>query len=605
MHSGWGTVRRLVFLLATVVVGGLVVISAAGIASARRDLSLARTDLEVAQRAALDGQNDDARTALGQARRRLRSARTRATGLPLQLLSPVPLLGSPGRAVVDGARAGLELAAAGNVVLDADAGFPTGASTTLDGADLRPFHGAARRAADALSQALAHVDQAQHVLDGPSGAMLPGVAGPAQKIRAAVDDARRHLEGARRGIDLLAALSSPDADIRILVLAQDSLELRPTGGYVGSYGVLRFSHATATLERYDATEALPPPDPPAEPPHDLAPFLPGPWRLSNVNWWPDFPTTARAAAEMFRRQGGGDVAGVMALTEQAMARLVGALGPVTVPGYGEPVTEKGFDDRVVYEVELKKPQDVPRKRFLIQLARVLFDRMFHVSGDRVPALARALQPAMGNGEIQVWFRDPALQRWVDGTAISGALPRTAGDFLLLADANVSATKANLGLVKEVTYRVRRQGDGTLRARLDVLVRNEAPASAVNPGYEGYRRVYVPALARLVPSDPEDEPERADDGPYRVLSRRVSVAPLGQQLLSFDYVLPASLAPGGRYRLTWVRQPGTPRDSYRVVAGRRAADAPPDQRAVVLNRRLGGAGIGEWLRNRWIVRRLGL
>jgi hypothetical protein len=342
-----------------------------------------------------------------------------------------------------------------------------------------------------------------------------------------------------------------------------------------------------------------------EPPPDLAPFLPGPWRLSNVNWWPDFPTTARAAAEMFRRQGGGDVAGVVAITEQAMARMVGALGPLSVPGYREPVTEKGFDQRLVYEVELKKPQDVPRKRFLIELARVLFDQMFHTSGDRVPALARALQPAMGNGDIQMWFRDPALQRRLDGTAVAGAVPRTAGDFLLLADANVAATKANLGLVKDVTYRVRRQGDGTLRARLDILVTNDAPASAVNPGYEGYLRVYLPAVARVVPGQRRDEVGAADDGPYQVISRRVSVAPLGHQLLSFEYTLPASLAPGGRYRLTCVRQPGTPRDTYRVVVGGTSTDAPPAARVLTLARRVGNGGISAWLRNRWIARRLGL
>ncbi|MDQ4098712.1 MAG: DUF4012 domain-containing protein, partial [Actinomycetota bacterium] len=452
--------RRLAFVLATVLLGGFALVTISGVAGARRDLVLAQSDLDVAREELVARHDEAARAALQRAGRRLASARDRADTAPMRLLASVPVLGSPSRAIADVARAGLEAAAAGRVVLDATTALPTAASTTLDGADLRPFHAAALRSAGALTHAISHLDGARRSLDAPAGAVLPPVAGAARRMQQDVDRARRQLDSARRGLDTLADLSSPEADVRILVLAQDSLELRPTGGYIGSYGVVRFSHAAAVLERYEATEDLPVPQPPAEPPPDLAPFLPGPWQLSNVNWWPDFPTTARAAAEMFRRQGGGDVAGVLALTEHAMARILGAVGPVYVPGYAEPVSDEGFSERVVYEVELKKPQDVPRKRFLIELARVLFDRIFHVPRDRLPALTRALGRSTGNGDLQLWFHDPIRQRRLDGTAVSGVLPRGTGDFLLLADANMAATKANLGLVKDATYRVDRARDGT-------------------------------------------------------------------------------------------------------------------------------------------------
>ena len=44
--------------------------------------------------------------------------------------------------------------------------------------------------------------------------------------------------------------------MRLLLLSQDTLELRATGGFIGSFGVLRFSHGTARLEDFRATEDL-------------------------------------------------------------------------------------------------------------------------------------------------------------------------------------------------------------------------------------------------------------------------------------------------------------------------------------------------------------
>jgi hypothetical protein len=177
--------------------------------------------------------------------------------------------------------------------------------------------------------------------------------------------------------------------------------------------------------------------------------------------------------------------------------------------------------------------------------------------------------------------------------------------LLLSDANVSSSKANLGLVRKAEYRVWRQGDGRLRANLIVELRNEAPPSPLNPSYHGYLRVYVPAGAHVLESARGQRVEPAADGPYVVLSRRVIVPPLEQRVLTFDYVLPKLVAPERRYELTWLRQPGTPRDSFQVVVDGHRVDGGGAGRTLHVRHRLGGDGVAGWLRDRWILRWLGL
>jgi hypothetical protein len=592
---------------ATLVVGALALLAGARVAGARRDLDSAAGQLRSARHALSVHDDPGAKDALDGAEARLRAARGRAGAFPLGLLRPVPLLGSLGRAPGDGARAGLEAVAAGRALLAASGSFPTSGTGGVDGQDLSAFRAAAVRSQAALRTAGAHLAAASHDLAGPAGATLPLVSGPARSIRADVARSRHQLEGAQRGLGLLADLTSPATDARLLMLSQDSLELRPTGGYIGSYGVIHFAHGTVSLEKYEATEALPPPEPPMDPPDGLADSLPGGmWRLSNVNWWPDFPTTAVNAREMYKRQGGGEVDGVLALTEYATARLVGALGPLQVPGYDKPVTENGFDKRVVYEVELKRPLDDPRKKFLTELANVLFDHLFHVGGDRLPKVAAAIDRSTAAGDIQLWFADPARQHLLDGTVVAGRLPVTTGDFLMVVDANLAASKANLDVAKQLDYRVRRSGDGRLHAHLDLKVTNSGAQSNLDPYYDGYLRLYVPLGSRLLGHvDGQEQSGPADDGPYDLFTQQVAVEPGGEQVVAFDYVLPSTVAPGGHYRLTWPRQVGTGRDSLRAVVDGHPAPSSADDRVMAVERSVNDKGPLAWLRRRWIVRRLGL
>lgn len=565
------------------------VLAVSSLFGARRDLIAARSALESARSALSAHDVAGGRDAMARADALLDAATAQGRRLPLSLLRPVPLIGSPVKALAAGVRAGREVAAAGRVLHEAASSFPTSGTAGLDGHDLTGFHAAAQRSAAALVAADGHLAAARRALRATAGATLPQVSGPARSLLATIDDARGELASAGRGVRLLSRLTASETDVRLLFLSQDSMELRATGGFIGSFGVLRFAHGSARLERYDDTfEGLPPPRPPMDPPGELARVKIAYWELSNSNWWPDFPTSARTAAEMFRRQGGGEVAGVVAVTEHVMARLVGAVGPITLPGSGEPVTEEGFAERVLYEVEEKKrPQDVPRKQFLVDLAHEMFRRLFSLPADRLPALVDAVAGAAGSGDLQVWFADPAWQAEIAGTALEGALPRAGGDVLLLAGSNMTGSKANADLVRRADYQVRREPGGGLLATLEIDYHNQGAKSRTNPYYNEFLRVYVPKGAELVGGGDEDTfTEDAPDGPYTVISHRLLLHPGEHEVVTFRYRLPEGLAAGGRYRLTWLRQPGTPADTLTATVGNRTYDADPAQRRLEVTADLG-------------------
>lgn len=564
-------------------------VTATRFSAARQDAALARSSLQSAREAVAGGDVPAARTALDEADRLLVSLARRASALPLRLLRPIPVFGSPVRALVAGSSAGREAVAAGRILADAAGVLPTSGTATLDGHDLSALHQAAAKSGAYLARAERHLTAARRLLAGPSGAWLPPVSAFAKALRDELDQAGAQLRTAERGLRLMGQLTAPETDARLLLLSQDTMELRPTGGYIGSFGVLRVSHGTAALERYDSFEELPDPEPAMEAPAELAAVQTRPWDLSNANWWPDFPTSARTAKEMLRRQGGGEVDGVVAITEAVMARLTGVLGPIEVPGYQKAVTEEGFAERVLYEVELKRPLDTPRKKFLTLLADEVFGRLFSVPAERFPAVVDALGRSAGAGELQVWFENPAWQGEVAGTSLDGSLPKVKGDFLLLAEANLTAGKANGGVVRDLQYTVRPDRGGRLRAELRLAYRNDAQASEINPYYNGFVRVYVPEGSELVGD--EGYPLDAPDGAFSVLAGEVYVEPGGgEKVLTFEYLLPKRLPSGGSYQLTWLHQPGTPRDTYTAVIDGRAFVAEPGVRRFTVETELRERGL---------------
>ena len=102
-----------VLLLAGGVVGALALLAVSGLSSARHQLSLARSSLEAARASVASRDVDNAAASLDQADAALDRAGSHAGRLPLNLLSPIPLVGSPVKALSAGVRAGHEVVAAG------------------------------------------------------------------------------------------------------------------------------------------------------------------------------------------------------------------------------------------------------------------------------------------------------------------------------------------------------------------------------------------------------------------------------------------------------------------------------------------------------------
>ena len=468
-----------------------------------------------------------------------------------------------------------------------------------------------RRVRRALARGLATLDVAAVRLDTLRTASLAGpVAGSA-------DVARRRLRGARRqggdslqALGALIAFAGGDGPKRYLVLSQNPAEVRPTGGFIGTYGVLEARDGHIRLARYRSIEswyfrhrrAVVAPD-------DAPPALrlgrrPIAQTIANANAAGDWPVAARLAARLWRAGGEAPIDGVISITPDLIARALRVLGPVRVRGYPGAATSQNIVellDRQTHTGARARAVDRPpftslraareRKRYVALLARALMRRATTSPVARLK-LARAIGRGFAAREAMAWSVDPAIQRVLRARGWDGAIPRVRGDFFYDGEFQY-AVKTGRGLHRRFRHDVTLRADGSAHVTTTIVVANTRGDGMDS---HDYMTLYGPHGAYLnAASDPPTAIEPALAGHPAAGWLRTTPS-WGTTRIRVDWDVPRMLVrhPDGRlvYRLLWMHVPAHRGDVLRLRVtpppGWRWAHAAPPS-----TRRLGRDVRGAW------------
>jgi hypothetical protein len=379
----------------------------------------------------------------------------------------------------------------------------------------------------------------------------------------------------------LPAILGWDEPRRYLVLTQDPAELRPSGGFIGSFGILAFDKGRVTERRFQNVVSLDYTNtyPFVRPPQELADYLLGPrqsWQLADAGWSPDFPTSAQDALRLYTNESGDShIDGVLALTTFTIDELLRVTGPITVPGYDVTLASGETTLKVLQVTRVaQKPGEDP-KAFLPVFADQLLAALFALPpqswGDALQSADAYRQGRL----LLAWFRNPDEEAFAVDGGFGGGVRPDAGDYLYPVDSNVSpVSKLNGVTTRSMSLDVQLDAVGNARDTLTVTWENRintadgAPYRAlpVDGGYRilgMYFRALVPQRSRIVgvsgggtpavtnPAVVEDKAGRMAIGTYLRI-------PPGQTSLEYSWTSPyaASVdAAGGAYRLTVQAQPG--------------------------------------------------
>jgi hypothetical protein len=424
------------------------------------------------------------------------------------------------------------------------------------------------------------VERARRALDAiPAGAIGP-LNSIVTEISGRIDEYGPLLGTFADASEQLPAILGWDEPRRYLVLTQDPAEIRPTGGFIGSYGIVTFDkgHIGELVFRDVTFLDFPQDYPRIEPPQDLAAYVLDagePWQLADANWSPHFPTSAADALRIYTNESGdADVDGLIALTTYTIDELLDLTGPVTVPEYDVTI---GPGESTLKILELTRVPASPgenRKAFLSTFAETLLGSLLAVQPGTWPTLPETLDALRRGHHLLAWFADPAEQELLAATGFDGSVRADEGDFVYPVDSNAApSSKLDLVTPREWSLAVALDEAGNARNTLDTAWDNRVN----EPEWEAYRalegvggetlgmysRVLVPAGSRVeavtggglapvtAPSTVRDEAGRLSIGTY------LQIAP-GEASLRTEWTSPDAADAtdaAGTYRLTIQKQPG--------------------------------------------------
>ncbi|MEX2012884.1 MAG: DUF4012 domain-containing protein [Candidatus Levyibacteriota bacterium] len=291
-----------------------------------------------------------------------------------------------------------------------------------------------------------------------------------------------------------------------LVLFQNSMELRPTGGFMGSYGLLSLNKGKivgfTVSDVYDADGQL---KGHVEPPYPIRRYLPSEhWYLRDSNFDLDFPKAASASAFFLKTEMKQDVDGVVAINVFFVENVLKAMGGVMVPEYNETVTAENFV-RLAQEYSQKNffPGSTQKKDFLGAVFRAMQQNFAAKKDISYIFLAKVIEKSIESKDILLASFDPVTAGFFKVNNWSSSLwdsrkdaEGLVNDFLAINEANLGVNKVNYFVTRSVTKNATVNADGEIFSDVNIAYENSSDGSWPGGDYKSYLRIVVPSGASL-------------------------------------------------------------------------------------------------------------
>ena len=343
-----------------------------------------------------------------------------------------------------------------------------------------------------------YFENAENLLGELDPALFPGDAGV--KIRQMKQLLKTLRPGLASFIDLQElVVMVATGEKQYLLLFQNNRELRPTGGFIGTYGLLKVNEGRIADLKIETVY-----NPDGQLKEKIA--APGPlqrsltkyWAMRDSNWFFDFPTSAQKVSEFYKKETGVSVDGVIAFTTNIFPKLLELTGPIYVPQYNVELTSENFVDEVqyqtseVYDRELNQP-----KKFLADFAPLLLERISRLDREGQIKFLELVLKALQDKDILLFSFDAAKQSRIEDFGWSGRVKFAKRDYLAVVHTNVGAGKTDQNIVQTVNLNSKVMPDGSVLNTLRIIRTHIPGREKEFPVNVDFMRIYVPAGSRLV------------------------------------------------------------------------------------------------------------
>jgi len=324
---------------------------------------------------------------------------------------------------------------------------------------------------------------------------------------------KEKLELVDRLFALMPEILAQDSQKTYFVLLQNNMEIRPSGGFMGSYAKLRFKNWG--LEEVMIQDIYVPDgqivghvDPPLP---ILQAFKHGFWKLRDANWDPDFPTAAKTISWFFQKGNEEAADGIMAVNLATIQKILKVIGRLYLVDYNQEIDSENIYQIVQSYSEIDFfPGSTQKKDILSALGKKLLEEIKNLDSKKMLRTAMVIYQELQDRQIFLFFENQYLKSVFSKLGWDGALrvrAASTGNFFndqfYLVEANLGANKANCCLKRWVSQIVDFSQSGTIKEKVKIDFENQGKyRSGVPPFFWGgtyinYLRVFIPAEMEIV------------------------------------------------------------------------------------------------------------
>jgi len=358
-----------------------------------------------------------------------------------------------------------------------------------------------------------------------------------------------------------------------LFLFQNNLELRPSGGYIGNFGIIKIEngnpisfeiHDTNIFDGFGKVQT--------DAPKPLNDYLGiSNWQMRDGNWSPDFKISAEQVKYFYELQGGQEkFDGIIAINATILPDLLELTGPVYLEEFDKEFKSEDVLFQLEYEVEKNYVQrnieSGERKKIFKTLVKEVLNRAIEGSLSQKNELKNLVIKELDEKNILLSLEDTKTQETISRFGWDGDINESyPNDYLMFVEANLGSKKSNAFIKREVEYSVDLTGEKP-KANLKIkYIHEEEEKNWFNDDYRFYLRVYAPLGSWLENTQGiGDETEFTKDLNKTVFSNWLEV-PAGQEkTIEFSYFLPERINQELDYKILVQKQAGIDEFPFKLL-----------------------------------------
>lgn len=273
---------------------------------------------------------------------------------------------------------------------------------------------------------------------------------------------------------------------KLLVLFQNTDELRATGGFLGSYALVQLQDGVLgeiTVEDiYDAdgqfTGFI-------EPPSGVKEYLSANngLRLPDANWQPDFADSSQQVLRFFALADRGKIDVVVGVNLNLVKTLLEITGPVHLPDNETNLTQENIGSILRTDRGEFFAGSRAKTQVLTQAMTGLKLSLANLPKTKKILLTQLLLGHIKNRDVQIFFVDPNLQEHAQALEITGELPSIESQATLF----IYPVESNVGINKVNPYVTRKMVIAQAGELTEIGITFSHLASD-QPGYINYQRL---------------------------------------------------------------------------------------------------------------------